>query len=107
MESTLATVIIAAADQATAQVDFPEYFNASVSPDGKLTIKNYLTNKYFDDNELDNIGNNVTWPRKVYFGTLEVGLQKSGLFSTVGRHANISVINTVSGDFIPAGNLGV
>jgi hypothetical protein len=31
----------------------------------------------------------------------------SGLFSTVGQHANISVINTVSGDFIPASNLGV
>ncbi len=30
-----------------------------------------------------------------------------GLFSTVGQHANISVINTVSGDFISAGNLGV
>jgi hypothetical protein len=31
----------------------------------------------------------------------------SGLFSTVGQHANISVINTVGGDFVPAGNLGV
>ena len=31
----------------------------------------------------------------------------SGLFSKVGQYANTFVINTVSGDFIPAGNLGV
>ena len=31
----------------------------------------------------------------------------SGLFSTVGQHANISVINTVGGNFVTASNLGV
>ena len=31
----------------------------------------------------------------------------SGLFSKVERYANTSVINTVSGDFISASNLGV
>jgi hypothetical protein len=31
----------------------------------------------------------------------------SGLFNKVGRYANNYAINTVSGDFIPASNLGV
>jgi hypothetical protein len=77
--STLATVIVLAADQAAAQSDFPDYFNAPASPDGQPPITNYLTNGYFDDNELDTICNDVTWPRKVYFGSLETGLQKAGL----------------------------
>ena len=77
--STLATVIILAADQAAAQADFPAYFNAPASPDGQPPITNYLTNGYFDDTELDTICNDVTWPRKVYFGSLETGLQKAGL----------------------------
>jgi hypothetical protein len=79
MNSTLATVVVLAADQAAAQADFPAYFNAPASPDGQPPITNYLTNGYFDDNELDTICNDVTWPRKVYFGTLETGLQKAGL----------------------------
>ena len=77
--STLATVVIAAADQAAAQADFPDYFNAPASADGQPPITNWLTNGYFDDNELDTICNDVTWPRKVYFGSLETGLQKAGL----------------------------
>ena len=81
--STLATVVIAAADQAAAQADFPDYFNAPASPDGQPPITNYLTNGYFDDNELDTICNDVTWPRKVYFGSLETGLQKAGLMLVV------------------------
>jgi len=79
MDSTLATVVVLAADQAAAQADFPDYFNAPASPDGQPPITNYLTNGYFDDNELDTICNDVTWPRKVYFGSLDVGLQKAGL----------------------------
>ena len=79
MDSTLATVVVLAADQAAAQADFPAYFNAPASPDGQPPITNYLTNGYFDDNELDTICNDVTWPRKVYFGSLEVGLQEAGL----------------------------
>jgi hypothetical protein len=78
-DSTLATVIVLAADQAAAQADFPAYFNAPASPDGQPPITNYLTNGYFDDNELDTICNDVLWPRKVYFGSLETGLQKAGL----------------------------
>jgi hypothetical protein len=81
--STLATVVIAAADQAAAQADFPDYFNAPASADGQPPITNYLTNGYFDDNELDTICNDVLWPRKVYFGSLETGLQKAGLMLVV------------------------
>ena len=81
--STLATVVIAAADQAAAQADFPDYFNAPASADGQPPITNYLTNGYFDDSELDTICNDVTWPRKVYFGSLETGLQKAGLMLVV------------------------
>jgi hypothetical protein len=79
MDSTLATVVVLAADQAAAQADFPDYFNAPASPDGQPPITNYLTNGYFADDELDTICNDVLWPRKVYFGSLETGLQKAGL----------------------------
>jgi hypothetical protein len=85
--STLATVVIAAADQAAAQADFPDYFNAPASADGQPPITNYLTNGYFDDRELDTICNDVTWPRKVYFGSLETGLQEAGLMLVVPDEA--------------------
>jgi len=79
MNSTLATVIVLAADQAAAQLDFPFYFTAPASTDGTLPVTHYLTNGYFEDTELDTICNDSTWPRKVYFGALDVGLQKAGL----------------------------
>lgn len=79
MNSTLATVIVLAADQAAAQADFPEYFTAPASAEGTAPATHYLTNGYFEDSELDRICNDVTWPRKVYFGPLDVGLQKAGL----------------------------
>jgi hypothetical protein len=79
MNSTLATVIILAADKSNAQLDFPFYFTAPASADGTLPVTHYLTNGYFEDTELDTICNDSTWPRKVYFGALEVSLQKAGL----------------------------
>ena len=79
MNSTLATVIVLAADQATAQADFPDYFTAPASADGAAPATHYLTNGYFDDTELDRICNDVTWPRRVYFGPLDVTLSKAGL----------------------------
>lgn len=78
-DSTLATVIVLAADQAAAQVDFADYFTAPASADGTAPATHYLTNGYFDDNELDTICNDVTWPRRVYFGSLDVTLAKAGL----------------------------
>jgi hypothetical protein len=79
MNSTLATVVVLSADQEVAQAAFPAYFTAPASADGTLPITHYLTNGYFDDTELDTICNDVTWPRKVYFGALDIGLQKAGL----------------------------
>jgi hypothetical protein len=79
MNSTLATVVVVAADQEVAQAAFPEYFTAPASATGELPVTHYLTNGYFDDTELDTICNDVNWPRKVYFGSLDVGLQKAGL----------------------------
>ena len=79
MNSTLATVVVLEADQAAAQLDFPNYFTAPASESGLLPITHYLTNGYFDDLELDSICNDATWPRKVYFGSLDSGLQKANL----------------------------
>jgi len=90
MNSTLATVVILAADKSTAQMDFPFYFTAPASADGTLPVTHYLTNGYFDDTELDTICNDSTWPRKVYFGALDVGLQKAGLM-LVQEAADVTV----------------
>jgi hypothetical protein len=79
MNSTLATVVVLAIDLNSAQAAFPQYFTAPASATGTLPVTHYLTNGYFDDSELDAICNDVTWPRKVYFGSLDVGLQKAGL----------------------------
>lgn len=79
MNSTLATVVVLAADREVAQAAFPEYFTAPASATGELPATHYLTNGYFDDTELDSICNDVSWPRKVYFGALDVGLQKANL----------------------------
>ena len=79
MNSTLATVVVVAIDLDSAQAAFPQYFTAPASADGTLPVTHYLTNGYFEDTELDTICNDSTWPRKVYFGALEVGLQKAGL----------------------------
>lgn len=77
--STLATVTVLAADQATAQADFLDYFTAPASADGAAPATHYLTNGFFDDTELDRICNDVAWPRRVYFGPLDVTLAKAGL----------------------------
>ena len=79
MDSTLATVVIAAADQAAAQADFPDYFTAPASADGAAPATHYLTNGYFDDTELDRICNDVAWIRWIYFGSLDVTLAKAKL----------------------------
>lgn len=79
MNSTLATVIVAAADQAAAQADFPEYFFTGLSADGTAPATNFVTNGYFGDDELAKIVNDVTWPHLVYFGDFQSALDKAGL----------------------------
>ncbi len=69
---TYATVIIAAADQAAAQAEYPDYFNAGFYEDiegaDPTVATNYCTSGPFSNTELADIINDVTWPRKVYFG---------------------------------------
>lgn len=69
---TYATVIIAAADQAAAQAEYPDYFHAgyyeAIEGADPTVATNYVTSGPFDNTELADIINDVTWPRKVYFG---------------------------------------
>jgi hypothetical protein len=79
--STFATVIIAAADQAAAQEDFPGLFTAGYTnnPDEPTIATNYVSSGYFYDDELDKIVNDVTWPRIVKFGDAQAALASMGL----------------------------
>ena len=69
---TNATVIIAAADQSAAQVDFPGSFNSGfyVADEGadSTVATNYICSGLWTDSDLSKVVNDVTWPRKVYFG---------------------------------------
>ena len=69
---TQATVIIAAADQAAAQVDFPGsftsgFYEATEGADPTVAT-NYVCSGLWTDEDLSKVVNDVTWPRKVYFG---------------------------------------
>ena len=75
MSYTQATVIIAAADQAAAQVDFPGSFNsgfyeATEGADPTIAT-NYVCSGLWTDSDLSKVVNDVTWPRKVYFGDVQ------------------------------------
>ena len=80
---TYATVIIAAADQAAAQAEYPEYFNAgyyeAVEGADPTVATNYVTAGPFSNDELADIINDVTWPRKVYFGDVQAILASLNL----------------------------
>ncbi len=83
MNYTYATVIIAAADQVSAQEQYPEYFNAGFYEDiegaDPSIATNYCTSGPFDNTELQSIINDVTWPRKVYFGDTQAILTELNL----------------------------
>ena len=67
---TQATVIVAAADQAAAQADMGDtVFIVGASPAGQLPATNYVTSGPWSNDEMDKMANNVTWPKKMYFGT--------------------------------------
>jgi len=78
MAYTNATVIIAAADQAAAQVDFPGSFNSGfyVADEGAdpTVATNYVCSGLWTDADLSKVVNDVTWPRKVYFGDAQTVL---------------------------------
>ena len=78
MSYTQATVIIAAADQAAAQVDFPGSFNSgfyeAVEGADPTVATNYVCSGLWTDEDLSKVVNDVTWPRKVYFGDVQTVL---------------------------------
>lgn len=75
MAYTNATVIIAAADQAAAQVDFPGSFTSgfyeAVEGADPTVATNYVCSGLWTDSDLSKVVNDVTWPRKVYFGDVQ------------------------------------
>ena len=81
---TQATVIIAAADQAAAQVDFPGSFYSGfyVADEGAdpTIATNYVSSGLWTDDDLSKVVNDVTWPRKVYFGDVQTALITLNLF---------------------------
>lgn len=78
MSYTNATVIIAAADQAAAQVDFPGSFTSGfyVADEGAdpTVATNYVCAGLWTDEDLSKVVNDVTWSRKVYFGDVQATL---------------------------------
>ena len=67
---TQATVIIKAADQAAAQADMGDtVFIVGASPTGLAPATNYVTSGPWSNAEMDQMANDVTWLKKMYFGT--------------------------------------
>ena len=67
---TQATVIIKAADQAAAQADMGDtVFIVGASADGLAPATNYVTSGPWSNAEMDQMANDVAWPKKMYFGT--------------------------------------
>ena len=75
MAYTNATVIIAAADQSAAQVDFPDSFNSGFyeATEGAdpTVVTHYVCSGMWTDDDLSKAINDVTWKRKVYFGEVQ------------------------------------
>ena len=83
MSYTQATVIIAAADQAAAQVDFPGSFYSgfyeAVEGADPTVATNYVCSGLWTDEDLSKVVNDVTWPRRVYFGDAQAILDSLNL----------------------------
>ena len=99
MAYTNATVIIAAADQAAAQVDFPGSFNsgfyeATEGADPTIAT-NYVCAGLWTDEDLSKVVNDVTWPRKVYFGDVQSVLDSLNL-----RPVEVPVEQTVDNESV-------
>lgn len=79
MNSTNLTIIIAAADQAAAQADFPGYFNARASADGQEPATHYFTQGYFSNAEVDFINNEAAWDSMIRSPEWQAALAGEGL----------------------------
>ena len=84
-DSTFATVAIAAADQAAAQIDLPGLFTAAytTNPEGKAPATHYVSSGLFFNDELDMIVNDAEWPKVVKFGDASAALAELGLVPVV------------------------
>ena len=70
MDSTNLTILISAADQAAAQADMGDtVFIVGASPTGEAPATNYVTSGPWSNAEMDQMANDVAWPKKMYFGT--------------------------------------
>ena len=66
---THATVIVADADKAAAQADLGDgFFATALSATGAEPVTHWMSSGPFENEELNRVCNDVTWPRKVYFG---------------------------------------
>ena len=78
MSYTNASVIIAAADQSAAQVDFPGSFTSGFyeAAEGAdpIIATNYVCSGLWTDDDLSKVVNDVTWQRRVYFGDVQATL---------------------------------
>ena len=78
MSYTQALVLIQAADQSAAQVDFPGSFNSGFyeATEGAdpTVATNYVCSGLWTDSDLSKVVNDVLWPRKVYFGDVQTVL---------------------------------
>ena len=79
MNSTDLTIIIAAADQAAAQADFPDYFNTGASATGEAPATHFFTQGYFSNTEVDAINNVVAWDSMIRCPDWQVALAGEGL----------------------------
>ena len=80
MNYTFATIAIAAADQAAAQEQYPDYFNTGASETGEAPATHYVTSGPFDNVELAAIMNSNDWPKRVAFGAdAQAGVAQLGL----------------------------
>ena len=81
MAYTNATVIVAAACQAAAQADFPGSFVSAFTDANGAT--HYVCSGLWSDPDLSKVVNDVTWPRRVYFGDVQAVLESLGLVPVV------------------------
>ena len=90
MNSTNLTIIIAAADQAAAQKDFPDYFNAPASADGNAPASHYFTSGFFSNEEVDAINNLVAWDSMIRCPEWQVALAGEGLQMIVPEQPDVA-----------------
>ena len=84
---TQATVIIQAADQSAAQLDFPVSFNAGYyldAPEANPAVATcYICSGLWTDSDLDKVVNEVLWSKKVKFGDVQAILDSMQLKQVV------------------------